>query len=418
MAEISRRVFLAGAAAAGALMTRAAGAAELVGAGTERPIVSLVVPSRTYVEDEDGSLVDLERLEGAVAGLKRLGFEVVRTPGPWRDWKRYGGTDAERAEELQAALTDPDVDLVQPVRGGCGMLRVLPRLDWKAIRRRKPLAMGFSDFTAFNIALFAKTGLPSWQGPMSGGLAPGHTTFTSQKNFLRALLEPEWRTEWACDGVDGVAARDCEAEGVLWGGNLAMLTSLVGTPWMPEKKAVEGGILFLEDVGETAYKIDRMLLQLEAAGYLASQKAVVFCTFTGADKGASPKGDLMLADVLSDTAERLSKAGVACVAGLSYGHIDELTAIPVGVRAKLEVRGGRARLSSSVAPVISRGRAVLLESLARIEEEERLKAAEAMFSDTPETTAGAQAEVRPEATGETVSKAANDAGAGSAEAQK
>lgn len=408
MAEIPRKVFLAGAAAA----------AEFVGAGTERPIVSLVVPSRTYVEDEDGSLVDLERLEGAVEGLMGLGLEVVRTPGPWRDWKRYGGTDAERAEELQAALTDPDVDLVQPVRGGCGMLRVLPRLDWKAIRRRKPLAMGFSDFTAFNIALFAKTGLPSWQGPMSGGLAPGHTTFTSQKSFLRALLDPEWRAEWACDGADGVTARKCDAEGVLWGGNLAMLTSLIGTPWMPEKKAVEGGVLFLEDVGEAAYKIDRMLLQLEAAGYLASQKAVVFCTFTGADKRASPKGDLMLSDVLSDTAERLSKAGVACVAGLSYGHIDELTAVPVGVRARLEVRGGRASLYSSEAPVILRGRAVLQESLARIEAEERQKEAESMLTGMSETGPEAPVEVRPESVGETVGDATDDAGAGSAGALK
>ena len=332
-----------------------------------RAIAALVVPSRTYVMAGRPAELDLERLEGAAEGVASLGLDVVRTAGPWRNWKRYGGTDAERTAELQAALADPDVDLVLPVRGGCGMMRVLPGLDWKTIARRQPLAMGFSDFTAFNMALLARTGLPSWQGPMAGGLAPGHSTAASKRSFLRALALPGWAAQWDAGRADGVAPGEGRAAGLLWGGNLSMIVSLLGTPWFPAPKLVRGGILYLEDVGEASYRIDRMLLQLEAAGVLASQRAVVFGAFTGADRAAAPDGDLRLPDVLSDMASRLSRQGVLCAAGLPFGHIDELMALPFGVPGSLEISGGAARLSAPAAPVLGRGRERLLAALSSLE---------------------------------------------------
>lgn len=327
-----------------------------------RPIVSLVVPSRTYVmAGGDASAVDGERLAGLLEGLESLGFEVVRTPGPWRSWKRFGGTDAERLAEFQAALEDPDVDLVLPVRGGYGMARILPGLDWKAIAKRRPLAMGFSDFTAFSLALYAKTGLPSWQGPMAGGLAPGHTTPASLKNFLSALSSSSWGAGWARPEGERSAGR---ADGVLWGGNLSMIVSLLATPFFPKEKQVKGGILYLEDVGEAAYRVDRMLLQLWQSGVLESQKAVVFGCFTGADRHAAAKGDFMLEDVIGDFSKRLREKGILVASGLPFGHIDELMAIPFGVSGSLELaEDGAARLAAAEVPSISRGREALLAKL-------------------------------------------------------
>lgn len=326
-----------------------------------KPLVSLVVPSRTYVL-EDPSETDIERLEGSVRGLEELGFEVVRTPGPWRNWKRFGGTDQERLAEFMTALSDPDADLVLPVRGGYGMTRILPGIDWKRVAERNPVAMGFSDFTAFNMALFARTGLSSWQGPMAGGLAPGHTTRSSQRSFLRALTASDWSLDWVQPG-DPVAF---EAAGTIWGGNLAMIVSLLGTPWFPKPEMIRGGLLFLEDVGEAPYRIDRMLTQLEQAGVFDLQSAVVLGQFTDCGENGA-RGDFTLGDALDGLAGRLARKGIGCVRGLPFGHVRELGAVPFGVPGRLQaLPSGSARLSSSSTPVIFRGRAELEARLAEL----------------------------------------------------
>lgn len=324
-----------------------------------RPKVGLITPSRTYVMEDDAAELNTERLAGCVTGLEDLGFTVVRDAAGFRNWRRYGGTDAERAAELKQALLDPDLDLVLPVRGGYGMTRLLPTLDFRRIAERKPLAMGFSDFTALNLALFSKAGLASWQGPMAGGLAPGYRTHESQIAFLEALTSASWRQEWNAGASDA----DTEREGVIWGGNLAMAASLIGTPWFPKPEQVKGGILFLEDVGEPPYRIDRMLLQLWEAGVLGSQSAVVLGCFTDADRHVTGDLDLRLEDVLSNFRERLARSGVAMVTGLPFGHIRKLSAVPVGVKGTLRVKSGRAELSADSVPVIGRGRDLLQASL-------------------------------------------------------
>ena len=239
------------------------------------------------------------------------------------------------------------------------MTRLLPTLDFRRIAERKPLAMGFSDFTALNLALFSKAGLASWQGPMAGGLAPGYRTHESQIAFLEALTSASWRQEWNAGASDA----DTEREGEIWGGNLAMAASLIGTPWFPKPEQVKGGILFLEDVGEPPYRSDRMLLQLWEAGVLGSQSAVVLGCFTDADRHVTGDLDLRLEDVLSDFRERLARSGVAMVTGLPFGHIRKLSAVPVGVKGTLRVKSGRAELSADSVPVIGRGRDLLQASL-------------------------------------------------------
>lgn len=330
-----------------------------------QPRVALVTPSRTYVMPDDAGKLDLERLEGCVEGLEALGFRVVRTSGGFRNHRQFGGTDEERAAELNSFLLDPDIDLVLPVRGGYGMARILPKLRFPEIALRKPLAMGFSDFTAFSLALFARTGLPSWQGPMAGGLAPGHTTPVSQRNFLRALSSDFWDLAWNQAGEPMSAA----VKGTLWGGNLSILVSLIGTPFFPKPEQVRGGILFLEDVGEPPYRIDRMLTQLLESGVLGRQGAVVLGDFSGADRHLRGEGDLRFGDVVRDFSERLAKARIPLLAGLPFGHTKELFAIPFGVESELvSSASGAAHLHCDRVPSIARGREVLEAALSSIED--------------------------------------------------
>ena len=333
---------------------------------TMNPKAALVAPSRTFVLADDPGQPDLGRLEAIAPGLSALGFDVVRDPGPWRDYRRFGGTDAERADEFARYLCDPSVDLVLPVRGGYGMARILGRLPWERIAERSPLAMGFSDFTAFNLALLAKTGLPSWQGPTAGRFALGHENPATTRAFLRALTAAGWSLGWETPAE----AQGVRIEGLLWGGNLSIVASLLATPWFPGRGTVAGGILFLEDVGEPAYKIDRMLAQLLQSGVIGSQRAVVLGAFTGASRYERGERDFRLRDVTEEFSARLRAMGVACVEGLPFGHLDAVPPVPVGVRAELCVEGRSARLSAACAPVIGRGRDVLSLALRRFEEED------------------------------------------------
>ena len=326
---------------------------------TVKPRVAIVSPRRTVVRADDPGELDLERLDAIAPGLASLGFDVVRDPGPWRNVRRFGGTDAERADEFGRYLCDGSVDVVLPVRGGYGMARILERLPWKAIEERRPVAMGFSDFTAFNLALFAKTGLPSWQGPTAGRFALGRTDSRTARYFLRALASPGWSLGWKAPAP----AAGFRAEGLLWGGNLSIIVSLIGTPWFPDPGQTRGGILFLEDVGEPAYSVDRMLTQLLQAGVLAQQRAVVFGSFSGTERYEKGERDFRLCDALEDIARKLRSIGVESVQGLPFGHLVTVPAVPFGVRGELAVsETGEASLSAEGAPALSRGRQALLDA--------------------------------------------------------
>jgi murein tetrapeptide carboxypeptidase len=225
------------------------------------------------------------------------------------------------------------------------MTRLLPLLDWEAIGRAAVPMVGFSDFTAFNLALLAKTGRASWHGPMLGSFDnPDPYMVERFAVVFGAELDP---IEWEADPhLLGKWADQTEqrATGLLWGGNLCLIESLVGTAWMPPKEMLEGGILFLEDVGEYAYRVERMLLTLLDAGILARQKAVLLGAFTNADDSIRFSGDHCLADSLAYIRRRLP-ASIPMVTGLPFGHIAKKATLPIGVMAELSLHAGRAALS-------------------------------------------------------------------------
>ncbi|KMZ11938.1 Muramoyltetrapeptide carboxypeptidase [Candidatus Burkholderia humilis] len=266
-------------------------------------------------------------------GLRRLrneGHRLESVETTRRRFQRFGGTDAERAADLNrlADLSRALPDIVLVVRGGYGASRILHGLDYHGLQARlrdQPIAIvGHSDFTAIQCALFAQAGIKSFGGPMFAGNfgAEELSKFTMQ-HFWQAI------THSTLTVTSQAPQRECvEASGMLWGGNLAILTSLVGTPYLPP---VEGGILFIEDVNEHPFRIERMLYQLHQAGVLGRQRAIVMGEFSGgrlADYDNGYSLDTMIEQIRNVT-------GIPIVTGLQFGHVDDLLTLPFGASAHL-----------------------------------------------------------------------------------
>jgi len=222
------------------------------------------------------------------------------------------------------------------LRGGYGFTRLLDRLDYAALARAGKRWMGHSDFTAFQLAALAKAGIVTFAGPMASydfG-APIPSAFTLEQCF-GVLGNDAWSVECAVDGPPAVSAR-----GVLWGGNLALVAHLVGTTYLPD---VTGGILFLEDVAEHPYRIERMLYQLLHAGILARQRAVLLGAFTEYQLNANDAGY----DVTAAIAHLRQRVAVPIYTGLPFGHVPDKLTLPVGGQCDLAVSDGRALLRFS-----------------------------------------------------------------------
>jgi muramoyltetrapeptide carboxypeptidase len=248
--------------------------------------------------------------------------------------ERFAGPDDLRAEELQRFCTDPTIDVVVAARGGYGLSRILDRLDFDAIRRANRTIVGYSDFTAFNLAYLALAGGVSFQGPSAGDFGSVSPDPFTVENFFGAIDEADHALEFDTDGPA------CEVRGTLWGGNLALVTALIGTKYLPK---VRNGILFIEDVNEPAYRIERMLYQLLHAGVLDKQKAIVVGDFDPVTPMPNDNG-YTVASLLAHFRSRLQ---VPVITGLPFGHVVSKATLPVGGSATLVVRAGRATLTSS-----------------------------------------------------------------------
>ena len=248
--------------------------------------------------------------------------------------ERFAGPDDLRANEFQRFCTDPTLDVVIAARGGYGLSRILDRLDFEAIRRADRIIVGYSDFTAFNLAYLALAGGVSFQGPSAGDFGAVTPDVFTVDNFFAAIEGTEHTLEFDADGPA------CEVRGTLWGGNLALLTTLVGTKYFPK---VRGGILFIEDVNEPAYRIERMLYQLLQAGVLEKQKAILVGDFDPVTPMPNDNGF----SVASAITQLRSVVEVPIVTGLPFGHVVSKATLPVGAPASFTVRAGRAKLVST-----------------------------------------------------------------------
>jgi muramoyltetrapeptide carboxypeptidase len=335
--EATRRSFLG---RAGALLAAPAAAP------TGRPAV--VKPPRLRPGDTVG-LIDpasatFLRQDVAIVTdvLAAMGYRVKRGAHLMDRYGYLAGRDRDRAADVNALFADPEVGAILAVRGGWGSARLLPHLDWDVIRRHPKVLVGYSDLTALLNAVHARTGLVTFHGPV------GVSTWTpfSAEHARRVLVDGE-----ALTMSNPVEVKDTlvpvedrvwtitpgVARGRLLGGNLTVLSALVGTPYLPD---FEGAILFLEDVREQIYRIDRMLTQLALAGILGKVRGVVFGKCTRCEPGEG-YGSLTLEEVFDD---HLRPLGVPAWHGAMIGHIDQQFTLPLGVEAEIDAARGTIRL--------------------------------------------------------------------------
>jgi len=279
-----------------------------------------------------GFVIDPAAIERAAALLGSLGHRVIVDPTCATRWQRYSAADDERLAAIGRMAANHDVDLAVAARGGYGWTRLLDRLDYGALAAAGKRWIGHSDFTAFQLAALAHAGLITYAGPLGafdfGAEAPSGFTLD---HCWGLLASSDYQVRCALDGPD------LRCEGVLWGGNLAMITHLVGTAHLPP---IDGGILFLEDIGEHPYRIERMLYQLAFAGVLERQRALLLGSFSGYELGPNDNGY----DLQAMIAHVRDRFRVPIYTGLPFGHVPDKLTLPVGGRCALRVRASDAEL--------------------------------------------------------------------------
>lgn len=298
------------------------------------PGVAIVAPGGYAPPDRD--------LQRAVARLTAHGWQVKMFYDPMAVHQRFGAADSQRAAQLHAAATDPAIDVVLALRGGYGMSRLLHLLDLDLLAGSGKLFVGHSDFTALQMALLAHAGTVTFAGPMVCD------DFTRDEASAFTLT-----SFWDCVEHGGHAVRfadpanpDVDLRGTLWGGNLSMLVHLAGTPYLPR---VADGILFIEDVNEHPYRVERMLLQLHHAGLLRQQKAIVFGDFTGYRLSDYDNGY----DFEAMLAYLRELLGIPLLRGLPFGHARDKATLAVGAAARLHCTGGDCLLQMSGYPSLA-----------------------------------------------------------------
>jgi muramoyltetrapeptide carboxypeptidase len=280
-----------------------------------------------------GFAPDPEALDRAVARLEEMGHRVVVDATCRARWQRFAAPDAERLASVTRMAADPRVELALTLRGGYGWTRLLPHLDFSALAGARKRWLGYSDFTAFQLAALSQAGMTTFAGPSASGDfgAESPSAFTLEHCF--GLLGAD-RYEVECD-LDGPVK--CTAAGTLWGGNLALVAHLVGTRYFPR---IDGGILFLEDVGEHPYRVERMLYQLHHAGVLLRQRAILLGHFTEYELNANDGGY----DFAAVVAQLRAMVDVPVFTGLPFGHVPDKLTLPIGGQCELHANDGRARL--------------------------------------------------------------------------
>jgi len=346
---VSRRALVGLAAgAAGAAFASQSPAASLA----PRPVApakpELVRPARLAAGDVVGLVdpasatwdpIDIDIVEET---LTALGLVAKRGPHLLDRRGSLAGADRDRAADVMAMFTDPSVKAVLPVRGGWGCARLLPHLDFEAIKRNPKVLIGYSDLTALLLAIHARTGLLTFHGPNGAStwnatstdffrrvvLQGEAVTFTNPREKGETLAQTEYRIKTITPGV---------ARGRLLGGNLTVLTALLGSPYLPDFR---DAVLFLEDVHEAPYRIDRMLTQLALAGILKGARAVVWGTCHECEPDAG-FGSATIPDLLDDHVKPL---GVPAWRGALVGHIDRQFTLPIGAEVEVDAVAGSIRM--------------------------------------------------------------------------
>ncbi len=283
-----------------------------------------IKPPRLRQGDEVGIVapagpVEPSEIDPAVSLLESLGFRVRLGLHVYQKRGYLAGEDETRLSDLHDMFRDDGVRVILCARGGYGTHRILDKIDYGLAKKKPKIISGYSDVTALLIALYRKTGLVTFHGPMAKDL--GKNENRNLESFLQ-LVASDGRTAFSLSG--GRVLRAGVSQGALMGGNLSLLCHLLGTPFLPSPT---GKILFIEEKGEPLYRIDRMLTHLKLAGFLGQCAGVVFGEFSECGSAST---------ILEVLEERTRDLEIPVVTGLKVGHGSENRAVPIGVRATLD----------------------------------------------------------------------------------
>lgn len=270
-------------------------------------------------------------IERAVQETERMGFKVKLGESAGQKYGYLSGTDELRARDINAMFADDEVDAIVCLRGGYGAMRLLDKIDYDLIARHPKIFVGFSDITALHIALLNRCGLATFHGPMAAANWAGKPLDDfSRDSMYRSLMNavpagelsnpPEYPRQMVNPG---------QAEGLLVGGNLMLIASSLGTPWEIDTK---GRIIFIEEVGERTYCVDRMLTQLRLAGKFDECAGVVFGDFADCPV-EYPEFGLTLEEIIRDV---VAPCGKPIFTGLRCGHCTPKLTLPFGVKCRMD----------------------------------------------------------------------------------
>ena len=293
-----------------------------------KPGIGFIAPS--------GRLLDVAALERSIDYFKARGWRVVAPAAIRRVHQRFAGDDATRVAALHAMAARDDVELVMAVRGGYGLSRLLDKFDYARLAACGKRFIGHSDFTALLCAGYANGKLAGIAGPTACyDFGAQHVSTFTERHFWRVIegLADEITVPSA---LPRGAARG-EFKGRLWGGNLALVAHLAGTRYLPK---ISGGLLFVEDINEHPYRIERMLYQLLHAGILARQQALLLGDFSAYKLSENDNGF----DFDSMVAHLRMQLPIPILTGLPFGHVRDKLSLPFGAAAVLEVEAGAYRL--------------------------------------------------------------------------
>jgi len=283
--------------------------------------------------------VDEASLARGVEYLEDLGNKVVVPEETLHGWRYFAGTDAERLKGFHDLVDDPSIDLVIGARGGYGLSRILHRIDWNRVANSGKAFVGFSDFTAFNMAAFACSNLVTFHGPMLAiDFGNDEPDSFAQQHFWMTLSRPSHRIDEFAS-PHGYDPR--RVEGTLWGGNLSMLSHLAGTPYFPQ---IDGGILYVEEIAEEPYAIERLFLQLHHAGALQRQRALVLGDFHDCKPTNPVRYPYSMEEVVETLRDLLP---YPVLTGLPFGHIARKVTLPFGAPGTLSIGANTASLRFS-----------------------------------------------------------------------
>lgn len=299
----------------------------------------LVKPKRLKTGDTVGIIapssgISGEQFEKALQNMAELGFKTKVGKYVKEVNGFIAGTDRQRLEDLHWAFADKEIDAVWCIRGGYGATRFLPAIDFNLIRRNPKVFIGYSDITALHTAIYQNTGLVTFHGQVA---AAGYSDYT-KKHVVNTLMNPSapYKIELSSDNIAKESKlfktetiTKGKARGQLIGGNLSLLTAMAGTPFA--LRNTRGKILFLEDVGERPYRLDRMFVQLKQSVNLRELSAVALGVFE--DCNAPDDKSQTVQDVVR---EHLANLGIPVIYGLSFGHIRDQFTLPVGIEAELD----------------------------------------------------------------------------------